>query len=169
MKILITVIFICYTFLSPAQNILQYQNIKIGFPSKIDTLDDKGVKVFYTNTSDVSFSCIADTISIIKNVVDQSKFYRSLQIVIEGYFSAENWKYFKREQIDTTMANVEGRFIHGYNPSEPSPVKEFFDFFTIVDGKRYIIMCGALKELTPGIKTEINNFLRSLKFEGKNY
>ncbi len=148
---------------------MQYQNIKnLAFPSKIDSFETKGIKIFYTNTPDFYFACMSDTIS--KNLTtDQKKFYHSLQISIEGFFSAENWKYFQREQIDTIIGNAEGRLIHGYEPSKPSPIKEFFDFFTIVEGRDYYILGCSLKELTPPIKKEIDNFLQSLQFEGKNY
>ena len=169
MRTLITIIFICNFLAVFSQNNLQYQNIKkLIFPSKIDTFETKGVKVFYTNIPDLNFTCMITTISK-DSIINQKRFYRSLQIIIEGYFSSENWKYHQREQVDTIIGKVEGILVHGYEPSKPAAVKEFFDFFTIVDGKNYVITGGSIKDLTPAFKKEVDSFLQSLEFEGKNY
>jgi hypothetical protein len=166
-KLFIILLCLLTYYSSPAQKNLQSKNLKqLTFPSKIDTIASKGVTFYYNNLPDFLYECL---VSPSDDTIDQKKFNRRLQIFIEGFFSSENWKYFQREQVDTTMGGVEGILVHGYSPSKPVGVEEFFGFFTNVKKTYYVILAGAKNELTSDLKKEIDRYLSSATFEGKNY
>jgi hypothetical protein len=171
-KLLITTLTISGYLFSSAQDSLhsvRYENLKeVSFPSRIDSAEAKGVKVFYSNTSDLLFECLIP-ISPDDSVTSPKKFDRRLQIFIEGFCSSEAWKYHNREQVDTTIGSVEGKLVHGYEPSKPGQVKEFFSFFTIVNRRYYVIMLAAKIGVTSILKRKIYDVLETVKFEGKNY
>ena len=150
-----------------AQSNFYSKNLKqLTFPSKIDSIESKGVKFYYNNLPDILYECL---VSFSDDSINQKKFNRRLQIFIEGFFSNESWKSFQREQVDTTMGGVEGILVHGYSPSKPVGVEEFFGFFTNVEKTYYVILAAAKKELTSDLKKEIDRYLSSATFEGKNY
>src|SRR5258706_8966443 len=135
-KLLITTLTIWAYLFASAQDTLrsaQYENLKqVSFPSKIDSTELKGVKVFYGRSSDLFFECMIP-ISQDDSIINQKKFNHGLQIFIEGFSSSESWKYYQREQLDTTIGGVEGILVHYYASSKPVKILEFFNFFTIVD------------------------------------
>ncbi|TAL45696.1 MAG: hypothetical protein EPN92_07180 [Chitinophagaceae bacterium] len=169
MKVITTLILSCIFFPLFGQNKVQYLNLEqLDFPSKVDTTKVKDVIYFQARDSNLIFLCIANN-KTDDSVYNQKNFYHDLQIIIEGFFSSENWKYHNREQVDTSIGGVEGRLVHGFQPSKPMTVKEFFNFFTIVNGRFYMIMGGSFKDLTSELKEKIDSYFNTLKFSGKNY
>src|SRR5258705_10714645 len=91
-------------------NLSCYSLKKLSFPVKFDSVVSKQVKYYYTNTESLSLACI--TLVNPENDIDESKKNRLLQNYTDGIFSSENWKYFKREQVDATIAGVKGKLVH---------------------------------------------------------
>ena len=144
-------------------NLSCYSLKKLSFPVKFDSVVTKQVKYYYTNTESLSLACI--TLVNPENDIDESKKNRLLQNYTDGFFSSENWKYFKREQVDTTIAGVKGKLVHGFDPTKPMKIKEFYNFFTIVKLRYYTLMGGTTGELTTEIRKQIDSFLNSAEFK----
>ena len=129
-----------------AQNNLRCENLaQLSFPSKFDSIESKGVKVFYSVSSGFLYECSASRSG---DTLDQKKFYRQLQLFVEGFFSSETWKYYNREQVDTTIGGVEGTLVHAYQPSKPMKLKETFNLpFIILKWKRLFSRSSLAKPL----------------------
>jgi len=173
-RLLVTALTISAYVSTSAQDTLRsvhYENLKqVSFHhlKKIDSAELKGVKFFYGASSDLFFECLIP-VTQDSSIINQKEFDRSLQIFIEGFSSSESWKYYQREQVDTTLGGVEGILVHYYASSKPVKIQEFYNFFTIVNKKNYVIAVGSINELTPAIKKEIDDVFETVRFEGKNY
>lgn len=144
----------------------KYKNISFSFPSKFDSTERKGLQVYYVNKDSLSFQVLVhkDQIFDIKNQDDYDHYSKLLVTV---FLSRATGDQFKQETRDSVIGGIKGKYVHLYEPVVPNAFKESFAFMTIMGGRSFTIQVLALNDMNNNSRKKVEEFFRSIKFEGQ--
>ena len=127
----------------------------------------KGMKIFYINTENIAYQAILAPNTAL-GINNEKDFNDALKGIVIGMYESPTGKSCKREDKDTIIGGVKGKFIHMSATKKPSQFESMYTFATVQDDHAYMIQAVVLykDDSTMG---KIRSFYSGIKFSGIPY
>lgn len=100
---------------------------------------------------------------------NENLFQITLSGIREGMRNRPEYKIYSLIDIDTLIGGVPGKFIHFYNATTETNIKEMFYFITIQNNRSYSIATAIDKLPDENIKRDVQQFFKMVQFKGNPY
>lgn len=101
-------------------------------------------------------------------VTSEAKLKEYLNATTKGYLESIGTD-FKRQIIDTVINNTVGNYIHIFEPAQQHKFREGYSFLTYIDNQLIFVNAFIYGLIDDTSRNRINNFFKSIKFQGKQF
>ena len=143
------------------------KNLSLYFPSAPDSGNMKGMKIFYLNTENISYQALLAPNTAL-GIQNEKDFNEALKGIVVGMYETPQLRSFKKEDNDTVIGGVKGKFIHAYAIKKPSQFESMYTFATVQDDHAYMIQTLVLYK-DDSTMEKIRSFYSDIEFCGIPY
>ena len=167
-KAILSILVTCSLFIGSAQSKLELKKVSVQFPASYLSTKVQDIEVYNVSIDSVTFQVLISPKSSL-TVKNESQFNSSVNATTNGFVQSLGTD-FKREIKDSTIGTTKGKFVHVYEPTQPHKFKEGFSFVTIIEDQALFINSFIYGTIDDNIsRKRIEDFFKSLKFEGKQF